>query len=101
MAITLATITPETLAADFSAVLRRWLTADEMAQVLALNKQEAGTNVCHSHDFCDANMAMLKAFEDLGGDLDLEDQDQVKLWNAAWDIAKASGFGAPLEGHGS
>jgi hypothetical protein len=47
------------LAKEFSAELRRTLTADEMDEVNRLNADEANPGVCHSHDFCDANQVML------------------------------------------
>jgi hypothetical protein len=56
------------LAQAFSRELRAELTADEIAQVIALNATETSPDVCHSHDFCDANMTMLRA---LGGLLGL------------------------------
>jgi hypothetical protein len=85
------------LARAFATVLREWLTADEMAQVIEGNKT-APEGVCCSHDFCDANMAMDEAFTRVTGrtyPLGEEGPQQKAdnaLWNEAWDIAIATEF---------
>jgi hypothetical protein len=89
-------ITPEALAHGFSAVLRKWLSADQMERVVSLNAREKEPAICHSHDFIDSNMAMLKAYTDLGGVLDLQDEAQRALWSEAWSIAKLLRFNVPL-----
>lgn len=87
------------LAVAFCGILAAWLTDDEMAEVVARNKAEQNPGVCHSHDFCDANMAMLEAGVTVFGReiVDLEggplgDHAGVELWNEAWSIAKAADF---------
>ena len=99
-------ITPEAAAEKFVATLREWLTADEFAEMQRLNTAKTDPNVCHSHDFCDANMAMLDALESFDGvefvaEWEIEEavtDDERKdaiakqviwetLWNAAWSIA--------------
>ena len=52
-------------AINFSNILRRWLTPEQMAQVIERNMARH-PGVCHSHDFCDANMAMDEAWNNLG-----------------------------------
>lgn len=82
------------------------------------NANETSGYICHSHDFCDANMAMYEAFEHLGlktnidcegweewsewdstsssvrGELTVSPENVAKiqaataLWNEAWDMAK-------------
>lgn len=90
------------LAGEFCVTLRNELTAEEIAYVNARNAVEpAGSGVCHSHDYCDANMVMQKAFENLGiptpVDSDNPDDDErFGLWNAAWDIAKDAKFALTL-----
>lgn len=83
------------LAEEFSKVLRIWLTPMQMAIVVERNSENTDERVCHSHDFCDANMAMQDAFErvfgreprmDGGSDLD------ESLWGFAWDVAKDCEF---------
>lgn len=58
-----------------------------------LNKAEGNPQVCHTHDFCDANMSMHAAGKCLGywGE-DYSISRVYRLWNAAWDIAKAADF---------
>lgn len=86
-------LNPEILAKAFSAVLFGWLTPEQRATVLERNKAEGNPSICHSHDFCDANMAMVEAFQNLGvGEIDSQDDEQTALWDAAWALAKSSGF---------
>lgn len=84
------------LAREFCKVLREWLTPEEMLEVAERNRVEDRPGVCHSHDFCDANMAMLEAAKNLGYVIDDEDiSDETfsdGLWNEAWDKASESGF---------
>ncbi len=47
----------EAMAAEFSAVLKTWLSPEEMQEVVCRNEGEHDPTICHSHDFCDANMA--------------------------------------------
>ncbi len=83
------------VAVAFKAVLTEWLTADEMAAVTARNRAEVNPHVCHSHDFCDANMAMDEAFRKVFGRpasdyLDAAegtlDEMPWEIWNDAWAI---------------
>lgn len=83
------------LARAFSVVLLEWLGPDRVAEAAALNDAELNPDVCHTHDFCDANEAMLVAFERvLGREADVQSDDDTALWNAAWDRAKADRFAA-------
>lgn len=84
----------ETLANAFGRVLRTWLDASEMATVIQRNRTpEYGRYICASHDFCDANMAMAQAFmEAFGREPDVDGDEDVALWNAAWSLAKANDF---------
>ncbi len=50
------------------------------------NHEEQNPNVCHTHDFCDANMVMHAAFR-MEGIADAENETHVDTWNAAWKIA--------------
>lgn len=79
------------LAREFSRLL---LVALGRKKVLAINwrnKAEQSLNVCHSHDFCDANMIMLEAHQNLGFDPGYS-RAEVKLWNDAWNLAFKNGF---------
>lgn len=88
------------LANQFSLVLRDWMTEDQMAEVLLRNVNETNPSICHTHDFVDANQAMLDAAEMIGiatddVGIDTPATDGVlgtHLWNAAWNLAKSNGF---------
>lgn len=57
------------LAREFAKILHRWLGVKKMREVVKRNKrylEEGYLSVCASHDFCDANMAMLEAGHNLG-----------------------------------
>lgn len=77
----------ETLAKEFSAKLEEWI-GEELKTVVARNYVEKDSAICHSHDFCDANMAMIEVFEARG--LDWETHNE--LLDAAWNKAKANNF---------
>ena len=87
------------LANEFSKVMRDWLSDEEMAKVLERNAKEDNPGVCHSHDFCDANMAMLEAFGNLSlhAPCDLTDdtpehEAACRQWSGAWAIAQKNQF---------
>jgi hypothetical protein len=83
------------VARDFANGLKKELSAEEMSEVVALNRGEQDDSICHSHDFCDANAAMAEAFKKNGqeapGVLD-ESDEAMELWNSAWDYAKQHEF---------
>ena len=83
---------PEILSRKFSAILNEWLEEDELQQIQKLNAAEISPDVCHSHDFCDPNQAMIDALQDLGHALDLQDSEQIQAINRAWTISKANNF---------
>jgi hypothetical protein len=81
------------LAVKFCDVLHEWLTEDELAIVVERNASRDCECVCHSHDFCDANMAMDEAWSRMFQDeIDLSSEIDTDLWNAAWDLAKKHNF---------
>lgn len=83
------------LVADaFADVLRGWLTPTQLRQVRRMNR-DAGpdSGCCASHDFCDADMAMLTAYCLVTGvaedDADLDAlAAEGGLFDAAWATAK-------------
>ena len=105
-------INTEILAREFSATLREWLRPDELAEVVDRNRAETDSYICHSHDFCDPNMAMLGAMETVVGiDVDevmveegneaiqnAETAPLMTAWNEAWEIAKRNEFREVTEG---
>lgn len=90
----------EKIAAEFTAILKEWL-GEDFKEVVERNRTETDSGICHSHDFCDANMAMEEAFkkvvgrepflsEDEGEAQEKRTEEDSAVWSAAWDIAKAS-----------
>ena len=83
---------PAKLAAAFRRSLRGAIGARLLARVDALNVKEFRPNVCHSHDFCDANVYMARAFRRVvGREIDLQSDDDVTLWAVAWSRFKLEG----------
>jgi ribosomal protein L16 Arg81 hydroxylase len=82
--------TPEQLANNFCRVLNEWLTPEQIAEVNRLNAAETDSNVCHSHDFCDANQALIDAHPEM--EVDAGCEKQTAVIDKAWNIAKARGF---------
>jgi hypothetical protein len=95
------TITNDTLrlAHAFGDRVQAEFTPKQFRLICDLNKGKyADLGVCATHDFCDANMLMLAAFEEVfkrnpldgpGGHMTQADTD---LWNDAWTIAKETEF---------
>lgn len=98
----------EAIGTEFVDVLKDWIaepfrwdgnysdckTAEEAwAKMCADNKRHhaEGSTCCASHDWCDANMAMAEAFENLGldplPDDEAERERMTTLWNEAWTAA--------------
>ncbi len=97
---------PERIAAVFAARLFEDLDEDDMARVVARNAAESRPDVCHSHDFCDANVVMHAAFTAMGvkAPVDCDEAGQLvgpeferasALWSDAWGIARSSWLVAP------
>ncbi|WP_281663529.1 hypothetical protein [Paraburkholderia fungorum] len=85
----------EFCAKRFAEVLADWLTPAEQAVVVERNRSQMDPLICHSHDFCDANMAMLDALQSVGiisETFSSLPEEAMILWCAAWDEAKRSGF---------
>ena len=57
----------EPLAAAFLEIMGEQTTEDEREEIDGRNRQEPNPNVCHSHDFLDANMVMEEAFQRVMG----------------------------------
>lgn len=82
------------LARAFAAVLKEWLTDDQMATVNHRNNSGCySEDICASHDFCDANMAMCEAFEQVFlRSLEVNSDQDLHLWTLAWNLAKKAQF---------
>lgn len=83
------------IAKAFCRQLASSLTEGELTLVRERNRVEENAGVCHTHDFCDANMLMLDAFVECGL---AENQETCigdelhPLWNSAWKLAAESEF---------
>jgi hypothetical protein len=92
------------LAHEFGAQVGRDIGTANMASLRAWNEKETNPNICHSHDYCDANEAMQAAFKMLFqraapiAPADDSPASQAafeadyKLQTEAWKIAKACEF---------
>ena len=87
--MTVTTIEAVDLAREFSRVLSGWCQPGELAEIRRLNLTPEYASCCASHDFCDANQAMIDAIAALGGEFDADTDLPI---DAAWAIAKRAGF---------
>jgi hypothetical protein len=78
----------------FAEVLREWLTAEKFEEMKRRNAAEQDQAVCHSHDFCDANIAMHEVFMSFGvdplagySDDGALSEENSRVWAAAWNHA--------------
>ena len=83
-------------ARTFAARLLAEIGTVNLQEVIRRNALPVYCGCCASHDYCDANMAMMDAFEGttgrpLLGEDGMADGD-CDLVNAAWDMAKANAF---------
>ena len=79
------------LSTEFARIIRSWHTAEQLAAIDAENK--AHPEDCASHNYCDANEAMLEAFPNvMGREHDAASQSDTDAINTAWDAAKKRGF---------
>jgi len=84
--------TVQTLANQFSHLIREWFTDEELREAVERNKT-IGPLSCATHDFCDANEAMAEAWEIVfRSEINCEDERQCELWGQAWDLAKDAEF---------
>lgn len=73
------------LADEFDQCLRWHMGADDYAEAVRRNHADSNRNVCHTHDFIDANEMMETAFQTLIGRPSEADSDtDASLWNGAW-----------------
>lgn len=85
----------EEIAWQFARLMNQHLDAETMTEVRRRNRYTPG-NVCHSHDFLDANMVMAEAFRAaLRRDPDMDSMEDLGMWGDAWRLAKAKGFRRP------
>jgi hypothetical protein len=79
----------EELALRFANTLREEIGPRNFATMKKRNAKvdRKKESVCHSHDFCDANMTMYAAFQEVTGRETVYGDNDTALWNTAWDIA--------------
>ncbi|MBP8275356.1 MAG: hypothetical protein KAX55_00485 [Propionivibrio sp.] len=83
------------LSMKFGELLAETVTANDgsIEEVVRRNRDEAEPGICHSHDFCDANVVMETAFiQTLNRAPDLSSDLDTRLWTEAWNEAKRNGF---------
>lgn len=74
----------------FATKLREAIGAKNFRAMQKRNAKETSQGICHSHDFCDANMVMLEAMQELRPDLaalDCNTEAFCAPFNAAWEWA--------------
>lgn len=80
-------------------------TNDDFMLVLERNAAEPDPAICHTHDFCDANMLMAAAWQECFPHeaFCLQNTFHTELWSAAWQQAKAAEFSnlQPSHAHAS
>jgi hypothetical protein len=86
--------TVDTLALEFSQGLHAYLTPVQMSEVVERNRNEEDNSVCHSHDFCDANVVLYDVFKKYGIDVATQRglSKWADLWACAWALARAREF---------
>lgn len=79
------------LASAFNVVLFDWI-GPKLGQVVIQNRQQSDPSICHTHDWCDSNQAMIDAFENTFKRLpDLQGPDG-DLMDCAWSTSKENDF---------
>lgn len=79
--------TKHKIAQSFVNILKEWLSEAEFTEVVKRNAEDKDKSICHSHDFCDANMAMDEAFNENLLYLDYTEEN-INLFSDAWREAK-------------
>jgi hypothetical protein len=83
----------DVMAVEFSTVLKTWLSPEELEEVVRRNDKD-DLIICHSHDFCDANMAMHEVFMRHGMNV-TEEMGTGRFgqtWAEVWDSAKRNRY---------
>jgi len=88
----------EIIGAAFARLLRNAMTREQFSMMMNRNYAETEENICHSHDFVDANHYMQLALEAHGVTLGDITEEQSKFWNAAWNYAAVNFLGRRVTG---
>ena len=97
---------PNLLADTFRTVIREWFAGDTGRLNAIDNENEhykidgVYYDLCATHNYCDANDAMVEAWERVGVNADIlshigDDETACEIWSEAGDIAKRKGFAKP------
>ncbi len=87
----------EKLAREFARLLKIEVGEDDFNTIAKQTEKykTAGVDTCVSHDFCDSNMLMNDAFNNLyGEDINPINALDLQLVNEAWELAKEQNFWA-------
>ncbi len=77
------------LAEEFTRVLKSWAKPGQWAKMVKDNAANAGDGSCASHDFCDANQAMIEAYTKVKGKEPVANDDgDIAFITEAWNLAK-------------
>jgi hypothetical protein len=83
----------ETIARQFCRELQRLIGTKKLALAARRNQLNPNKAVCHTHDFCDANVAMDAAFKVVTGrNASLRGTLTNVVWQQAWALARAARF---------
>lgn len=85
------------LSDTFVSIIQKWLTEDELQELRRKNRYLDKDKICYSHDYIDANQAMIDALKKHNQQLDLQNETQLKLINESWNTAKKNNFMTQLQ----
>ena len=90
--------TVEDLCETFRAIITDWFPENIRREIDAstaeYRRDRNLSKCCATHNYCDANEAMMDAWEALSDvEIDGACEAQAIIWGAAWDMAVARGFG--------
>ena len=89
--------TIQDLSFAFSTIIHSWLTVDEINKVVILNDTPDYKGCCATHNFCDANMAMVEAFDIVfNRELSTNKLGDMLFFNKAWNLSKINNFSIVL-----
>lgn len=75
------------LAIMFERRLRRYVPEEKWSELLAANRAERNPGICRSHDYCDANEAMIEAWgEVMQSELDVGSEEHAAAMDVAWEL---------------
>jgi hypothetical protein len=80
------------IANEFASILLENVGEENLREINRRNAAEKNSDICHSHDFCDANICMHDAFVSLAYNPMFDEENIVKAWVKAWNLAKKNRF---------